>query len=674
LSIRRLLTLALIAAGATPLLVFGLAFRSVLGSHISDDIRFLSLSTLRTLSAQAGSSLLDGTMRDLPSLLILVESFPGRERELLRSFGIPHGEYSRLFALDSSGAIMASYPSSAAPSLVGRSYSISAVSEPGSVAFSGPFFSELTKSVVVEASYSNGRRTIVALLDLGAISSKFVLFAQSPMDRLGVVDGLGRYIACSDPSRAQRLERVAPAFLVAGPESVASEGRRYYVSSTRIPGTDWRALYLRFADEAEAPMSAFLRAIAALVASAVVITVIVAVYIWRTVSTPLVALIGRIDRIAEGRYEERVEGEFSGEFLEIGRAFNAMADSIERRDRELLLSERRYRILFTQSSVPTLVVDPVVGAICDANDAALRYYGYSMEELLSYRFTDIDETPTEELKADGAAASAGDKGCFISRHRIRSGEERDVEVYAAPIEIGGTVRLYCAVFDVTQRRMAEERTAKALEERTLLLREVYHRVKNNLQIITSLLNLQAQSSGDESTVRAFRLAQDRVYAMSVAHELVYQMDDLASLEIAEYTERIVTNLRVAYGLSEESLVLSLAPLKLELERAIPYGLTLNELASNAFKYASPSKERPVRISLTLVTEPDPGTVSLTVEDSGPGIPREILDAGEKSGSLGLMLITALARQLGGSAVLSAGPDCRGARAAIVFPAKGTPRA
>jgi two-component sensor histidine kinase len=99
----------------------------------------------------------------------------------------------------------------------------------------------------------------------------------------------------------------------------------------------------------------------------------------------------------------------------------------------------------------------------------------------------------------------------------------------SPIEFEGEAELYCVVFDVTQRRMAEERTAKALAERTLLLREVYHRVKNNLQIIASLLNLQANGIADSTALYSLRVAQDRVYAMSMAHELVYQVEDLSSL-------------------------------------------------------------------------------------------------------------------------------------------------
>jgi PAS domain S-box-containing protein len=641
-------------------LIFGIAFQIVLGSHIRDDIRSLSLSMLRTLTAQAGSSLLDGTRKDLPSLLILAELSPDRERELLRSFAIPHAEYLLLAFLDSSGRFESVYPSG--KGYPGRVYVRRTSLRAGDVAFSDPFRSELTGSVVVEAAYSNGRRTVLALLDLGEISSRLVLIARSPADRLGVVDGGGRYLACSEPSRAQRLEKVDPSFLVGGPARIRSEGKEYYASSSPLPGTDWRALYLRYAPEADAPMVAFIGAIAFLVVTALLVTASVSIYAWRNISSPLGLLMARIDLIAEGRYGERVRGEFSPEFMEIGRAFNAMADSIETRDRELLRSEERYRLLFYKNRVPALIVEPGSGRIRDANAASLAYYGYSKEEIEGLRLSDLDLTPPERLKSELLSAETGGGGRILSRHRLSSGELRDVELYSSPVDLRDRADLYCVVFDVTQRRMAEEKMAEALEERTVLLREVYHRVKNNLQIISSLLNLQAEGAAEEARPNPLRVAQDRVYAMALAHELVYQVPDLASVEAADYAERLLSNLRMVYGVPEGAVLVDMLPMKLALDKAIPFGLVLNELASNAFKYASPSPAGPVRVSLST---PDGGEEAvLSVEDSGPGLPSG--KPAEKVGSIGLSLVDALARQLGGGVLWGVGKGGVGTRAEIRF--------
>ncbi len=668
MSVRRFLTLALMAAGILPLLVFALLFRSVLGSHIKDDLRELSQSMLRTLAAQAGSSLLDGTRRDLPALLLLAEEAPGREGALLKAFRLPHDEYSLLAVRDDrTGRIEAVSPEESGA--LGAAYALHASPKLGTVSFSDPFASELSRAVSVEAVYTNGRKTLMALLDLAEISSKLVLIAQSPNDRLGVVDGEGRYLACSDPSRAQRLERVDASFLVGGPVLVESGGVEFYASSKPIAGGSWRALYLRSAADVDRPLVAFKWTILGLGLSALVCTILGAFFAWKNIAAPLSLLVARIDRIAEGRYAERVEGIFYSEFSEIGRAFNAMAESIERRDVDLLRSEERYRLLFYKNRVPTLVVDPAGLAITDANEAALAYYGFSRAELEGRLLGEIDLAPKETIAAGFASLIEGGVGIFPSHHRLRSGEIRDVELYASPVGLVGTRELYCVVFDVTERRLAEERTSKALAERTLLLREVYHRVKNNLQIVSSLLSLQAEGIEDEPSQRALRLAQDRVYAMSLAHELVYQMSDLTSVEASDYASQLIANLQLVYGAGALSVLSDLEPMKLGLDRAIPFGLALNELVSNAFKYASPSARAPVRISLALAGGDGKAEVLLSVEDSGPGISEELRAAGGRPGSLGLSLIEALANQLGGRTVWGRGANGTGTSAEIRFPAE-----
>jgi len=449
-----------------------------------------------------------------------------------------------------------------------------------------------------------------------------------------------------------------------------SEGSMYYAGSRPVDGTDWRLLYLMDAGTADAPMTAFMRSIAILVVAAIGGILALSLFARRNISTPLSALVSRIGFMADGRYSDRIGRQLFSEFSEIGRAFNEMADSIELRDRELQRSEERYRLLFYRNRVPALLLVPGSGRISNANDAAIAYYGYSKAALLELSFTCLDESRPEFLDAELLSASQGGQGRFLSRHRLSSGEIRDVELYVSPIEFEGEAELYCVVFDVTQRRMAEERTAKALAERTLLLREVYHRVKNNLQIIASLLNLQASGIADSIALYSLRVAQDRVYAMSVAHELVYQVEDLSSLRIDEYAERIVSNLQIAYSAPEGSIHMNFLPMKLELEKAIPFGLALNELVSNAFKYASPTAANPVRISLELGSDERGAKGALfVIEDSGPGMPAEVLGAGDKLGSLGLSLIRALAEQLGGQASWSTGASGFGTRVELRFPAK-----
>ena len=342
-----------------------------------------------------------------------------------------------------------------------------------------------------------------------------------------------------------------------------------------------------------------------------------------------------------------------------------MAESIEERDRKLLLSEERYRLLFDRNRVPILVLDPESGAIRDANPAALSYYGYGKEELAGLSLGDIDRAPREVLESGLRSASSGGEGRFLSLHALRSGELRDVELYLSSSGTSGPPVLYCVIFDVTQRRLAEERTAKALEERTLLLREVYHRVKNNLQIVSSLLSIQAEGLGGGAGAKELRIAQERVYTMSLVHELMYQVSDFASIEASDYAMKVVANLRVIYGAPESAVLPELEPMKLELDKAIPFGLVLNELVTNSFKYASVSDEAPLRVSLSCRRDGSREAI-LSVEDAGPGLTSGAVEQAERSGSLGLSLIRNLAAQLGGEASWTPGRGGKGTLASIIF--------
>jgi PAS domain S-box-containing protein len=205
--------------------------------------------------------------------------------------------------------------------------------------------------------------------------------------------------------------------------------------------------------------------------------------------------------------------------------------------------------------------------------------------------------------------------------------------------------------DITARKQAERQIAGSLKEKEILLREVYHRVKNNLQVISSLLNLQSGSITDPQTLRLLRETQDRVRSMALVHEKLYRAEDLSRIDFSEYTRHLATMLTRSYRTQAGDIQLEfdLEKLRLNLDTAIPCGLILNELISNALKYAFPpqrSNPRPARLMVSLHAT-DPGTYTLQVADSGVGLP-EGIDI-HKTSSLGLQVVSLLSEQLGGSA-------------------------
>jgi PAS domain S-box-containing protein len=207
-----------------------------------------------------------------------------------------------------------------------------------------------------------------------------------------------------------------------------------------------------------------------------------------------------------------------------------------------------------------------------------------------------------------------------------------------------------AASDVTARKAAEEALRAALAEQQALLREVNHRVKNNLAVINSLLRLQAADIDDARTRQALTEAASRVRAIGVVHRLLYDAPTLAPVDLGRFAEELAQALFASYGVSAERVRFALSgdQLGTDLERAVPVGLILNELVTNALKYAFPG-ERAGRVEVWIDAER--GVLELF--DDGVGLPPSVDLAHPRT--LGLQLVQALVRQVGGTLQLLPGP-------------------
>jgi two-component system, sensor histidine kinase PdtaS len=351
-------------------------------------------------------------------------------------------------------------------------------------------------------------------------------------------------------------------------------------------------------------------------------------------------------------------------------------------------SEERYRQMFERNHAVKLLIDPDSGAIVDANPAAAEFYGYAPEELRRLKITDLNLLPPGQVAAEMGHALTEQRTYLLFRHRLASGAVRDVEVYSGPMQLHGRRLLYSIVHDITQRRQAEqalqqakddlehkvaERTAElqalnvqlqgSLSEKEVLLREIHHRVKNNMQLISSLLSLQADLIDDPRLLAMFTDSQQRIQSMALVHDILYRSDDLARINLADYIRLLITELRLSYRVDPGliNVQMQLDEVFVGIDTVIPCGLLLHELISNCLKHAFASGDTgEIRVELLSQAA---RALALVVSDNGCGFPEE-LDF-RRTDSLGLQLVCSLTEQLGGYIALERG---HGTRFTITFPA------
>ena len=219
------------------------------------------------------------------------------------------------------------------------------------------------------------------------------------------------------------------------------------------------------------------------------------------------------------------------------------------------------------------------------------------------------------------------------------------------------------IHDISERKQSQERLLSSLREKEVLLREIHHRVKNNLAVISSIFYLQSTYAKDEQTIKMIQESQDRVRSMALVHESLYRSGDLGAVNFGEYLLSLTDHLMRTYRLpsAKVSLRTDIENVTLSIDTAIPCGLILNELISNCLKHAFPQGAGEISLSL----HPAPGgKCVLRVRDSGVGIPED-LDVRE-AGSLGMRLVRSLTAQINGTFEFRR--DNPGSEAKLTFPA------
>jgi PAS domain S-box-containing protein len=326
----------------------------------------------------------------------------------------------------------------------------------------------------------------------------------------------------------------------------------------------------------------------------------------------------------------------------------------------LRASEATARALFENAGQGILTVAPE-GRIVDANAMGERLFDRAREELLGL--------PVEVL-----IPASPDSFPEVTAVR-KDGSLFPVEVTLSRVEAHRQGLAMMFISDITARKAADreregliERLEAALSEKTVLLKEVHHRVKNNLAVIAGLLSLQADTLEDERAQVALQESQQRVLSMALIHEYLYSTQHLDRVNFGQYLQQLGRELCVTYAVEADrvSLIIEAEEIELGVHRAIPCGLILNELLSNSLKYAFPAG-RAGRIEVRF-RRLDSGELSLVCQDDGIGMPLGF--DWKNSNSLGLRIVRILTKQIDGAISLDEAHP--GTRFELTLPPAGTP--
>lgn len=286
------------------------------------------------------------------------------------------------------------------------------------------------------------------------------------------------------------------------------------------------------------------------------------------------------------------------------------------------------------------------GTILDCNARAQAMYGRSADEVKRIGIEGLSAADGMHTRADALArlrSSENGPLCYEWSAQHASGSVFPVEVSSRSDLIGGERRYFVTVRDISERKQAAAELEKAMAEKDALFRELQHRVKNSFALITGLINLEADSIADPATTEAIETLRGRIESISELYAMLFMQDAVEHVRLDEYLERVVESMNSSYGSGLAAILTAFDPVVIDVKRATSVGLILNELTTNALKYAFPERTSGViRLSLTK----EDAWATLVVADDGIGLP-SAFDPARPTG-LGLELVMMLSAQISGS--------------------------
>ncbi|MFH5886197.1 PAS domain S-box protein [Halalkalibaculum sp. DA3122] len=305
-------------------------------------------------------------------------------------------------------------------------------------------------------------------------------------------------------------------------------------------------------------------------------------------------------------------------------------------------------VLFSQlfqNSPVGVIMNNAEGKVININSSFRQMFGYELSELKGKEIDDFIVPEADEEYAGEINELAFEGNAFRTEvTRIdKEGNEVPVLLGAVPVQFKNkTIATFGMYIDISDRKNAENELRKSLREKEVLLKEIHHRVKNNLAVITGLLDLQVDQTVDSKATQKLRNSKSRVHSMALVHEQLYQTELFSSIKFDDYIKDLATTISSTFHdtSTEITFVYEMEPVQLTMNQAVPCGLLLNELLTNSYKHAFTDRnEGEITISLTERKQ----QVKLVVADNGKGLPEEMREG--RTDSLGMTLIHTLTSQL-----------------------------
>ncbi|KQC08862.1 MAG: hypothetical protein APR54_00405 [Candidatus Cloacimonas sp. SDB] len=317
-----------------------------------------------------------------------------------------------------------------------------------------------------------------------------------------------------------------------------------------------------------------------------------------------------------------------------------------RAQNELSASEFRFRTMAKKINDGLMIVENE--KVVYVNDKFVQLTGYQLEEIQKLEKSDlialsdkqnilelieeIENEPEENRNIELWFKRKDGRECCVLCGLTHHKTDNDNSAF------------YLVLSDITERKISEEKLLKSLKEKEILIKEIHHRVKNNMQVVSSLLQLQSRYIKDQETLEIFRKSQNRVRSMSMIHEKLYKSGDFTKIDFNDYIRKLAHHLLVFYSIdiNKIQIVYQISDIYLDITQAIPLGLIINELLSNCLKYAFVGKERGL---ITVSLNQRSSNYILIIEDNGIGMPKDYNKTASKP--LGLQLVNSLSEQLHG---------------------------